>query len=161
MTSIGSSQPAPGSNGVRPLVPADLERVVAIDRAASGRSRHGFYEKRLGAMRRTPTAFVALGHDAGGGLDGFVLAQVLDGEFGGRYPVALLDALGVAPEARHLGIGHALFAALETALRRRGARELRTQASWQDRDLLRLFDAVGFALAPRLVLERPSRDANY
>lgn len=141
-------------DAVRPLVAADLDRVVAIDREASARSRRGFYEKRLAAMRRHPAAFVALGYDAGGGLDGFVLAQILDGEFGGRHPVAVLDALGVASAARHRGIGHALFAALETALRRRGARELRTQASWQDRELLRLFEVVGFALAPRLVLEQ-------
>lgn len=141
-------------DAVRPLAAADLDRVVAIDRDASKRSRRGFYEKRLAAMRRHPAAFVALGHDAGNGVDGFVLAQILDGEFGGRHPVAVLDALGVAPGARHRGIGHALFAALETALRRRGARELRTQALWHDRELLRLFEAVGFAVAPRLVLER-------
>jgi GNAT superfamily N-acetyltransferase len=75
--------------------------------------------------------------------------------------VAVLDAFGVAPEARHRGIGHALFAALEAALRRRGARELRTQASWQDGELLRLFEAAGFALAPRLVLERPTADLAF
>jgi GNAT superfamily N-acetyltransferase len=143
-------------DNVRPLAETDLDRLVAIDREATGRSRRGFYDKRLAAMRRTPAAFVGLGHDAGGGLDGFVLAQLLDGEFGGHHPVAVLDALGVPPAARHHGIGHVLFAALETALRRRGARELRTQAAWQDRDLLRLFDAVGFVLAPRLVLERPA-----
>lgn len=154
--------PAPASlEAVRPLVAADLEQVVAIDRTATGRSRRGFYDKRLAAMRRHPAAFVAFGHDGGDGLDGFVLAQILDGEFGGRHPVAVLDAFGVAPAARHRGIGHALFAALETALRRRGARELRTQASWHDRELLRLFEAVGFALAPRLVLERPARDVTF
>lgn len=146
---------------IRPLAAADLDRVVSIDQEASGRSRRGFYEKRLAAMRRHSADFVALGYDDGHGLDGFVLAQILDGEFGSRHPVAVLDAFGVAAAARHHGIGHALFAALETTLRRRGARELRTQASWQDRELLRLFEAVGFALAPRLVLERPASSANF
>lgn len=153
--------PSASVKTVRPLAEADLDQVVAIDREATGRSRRGFYDKRLAAMRRNSAAFVGLGHDAGAGLDGFVLAQVLDGEFGGRHPVAVLDALGVASAARHHGIGHALFAALEIALCRRGARELRTQASWQDRELLRLFDAVGFALAPRLVLDRTTGDATF
>jgi GNAT superfamily N-acetyltransferase len=161
MTSTELSPAAPGVEAVRPLVAADLDRVVAIDREATGRSRRGFYDKRLAAMRRNAGAFVSLGYDEGGGLDGFVLAQILDGEFGGRHPVAVLDALGVAPASRHRGIGHALFAALEAALRRRGARELRTQALWQDRELLRLFGAVGFTLAPRLVLERPAADVTF
>ncbi len=75
--------------------------------------------------------------------------------------MAVLDALGVASAARHHGIGHTLFTALETALRRRGARELRTQAPWQDRELLRLFEAVGFTVAPRLVLERLTGDTTF
>lgn len=161
MTSTELSGMPASAEAVRPLAAGDLDRVVAIDREATGRSRRGFYEKRLAAMRRSPAAFVALGHGVAGQLDGFVLAQILDGEFGSRHPVAVLDAFGVAPTARHHGIGHALFAALETALRRRGARELRTQAPWQDRELLRLFEAVGFTVAPRLVLERTTGNTAF
>ncbi len=161
MTSTELSGTPASPEAVRPLVAGDLDRVVAIDREATGRSRRGFYEKRLTAMRRNPAAFVALGHGGADHLDGFVLAQILDGEFGGRHPVAVLDALGVASAARHHGIGHTLFTALETALRRRGARELRTQAPWQDRELLRLFEAVGFTVAPRLVLERLTGDTTF
>lgn len=142
---------------IRQLHAHDLDDVVATDRAASGESRRGFYEKRFAAMRRDPHAFVALGADRDGALLGFAFAQILDGEFGGAHPVAMLDAIAVAPAARHAGIGRRLLAELEPILRGRGVRELRSQAGWSERELLRFLADSGFALAPRLVLERPTR----
>jgi hypothetical protein len=38
--------------------------------------------------------------------------------------------------------------------RSRGARELRTQASWTNHALLHFFASAGFQLAPRTILER-------
>lgn len=142
---------------IRQLHARDLDDVVAIDRAASGGSRRGFYEKRLAAMRRDPHAFVALGADRDGALLGFAFAQILDGEFGGKHPVAMLDAIAVVPTAHHAGIGRRLLAELEPILRSRGVHELRSQAGWSERELLRFLADSDFALAPRLVLERPTR----
>lgn len=141
---------------VRPLTGDDFARLVEIDRAITGRSRQGFYRKRLDALQKHPRDLVALGYSEGARLAGFVLAQVLDGEFGGRDPVAMLDAIGVSPDARHRGAGRALLAALDARLTERGVRELRTEASWAEPELLRLFAAAGFALAPRCILERPT-----
>jgi GNAT superfamily N-acetyltransferase len=146
---------------VRELHPHDLEPVVAIDRAVAGRSRRGFYEKRLAAVRREPHAFVALGAEEDGALVGFAFAQILDGEFGGQHPVAMLDALAVAPTAQRRGVGQALLAELEPILRGRGVRELRSQAGWAERGLLRFLADSGFALAQRLVLERPTRPVSF
>lgn len=146
---------------VRELRPDDLDAVAAIDRALAGRSRRGFYEKRLAAVRRDPHAFAALGAEAGGALVGFAFAQILDGEFGGVHPVAMLDAIGVAPTAHHQGIGRALLTSLEPVLRGHGVRELRSQAGWAERGLLRFLADAGFALAPRLVLERPTRPVSF
>jgi GNAT superfamily N-acetyltransferase len=139
----------------RPLGPDDLDRVVAIDKAITGRSRRGFYQKRFAAMGRDPAPFIALGVVRGDALAGFVLAHVLDGEFGGRYPVAMLDAIGVAPDARGRGLGPVLMGGLDTALRARGVSELHSQANWSEHDLVRFFARAGFALAPRHILERP------
>ncbi len=141
---------------VRPLSVEDLGRVTEIDRSITGRSRRGFYEKRLAAMRKHPADLIGIGFVDGGRLTGFVLAHVLDGEFGGRQPVAMLDAIGVAPGARHRGAAHGLLAALQTRLVARGARELRTEAPWSEPGLLGLFAAADFALAPRFILERPT-----
>ena len=153
---IGEARARGGSDWqVRPLTAADFERVVAIDRAIVGRSRRGFYEKRLAATRQTPAAFIALGAHRDGRLEGFVLAAILDGEFGGRAPVAVLDAIGVDPAAQGRGAGHALTKALDAAMRQRGVRELQSETAWANDALLRFFAAAGFKLAPRLILERP------
>jgi predicted N-acetyltransferase YhbS len=138
----------------RPLFARDLEAVVRIDAAASGRSRRGFYAKRLDALGDDPGAGVALAAERGGELTGFAFASVLDGEFGGAAPAGVLDALAVAESARGAGVARALVAEIERALAARGARELRTQADWTEHDLVGFFAATGFRVAGRLVLER-------
>ena len=39
-------------------------------------------------------------------------------------------------------------------MREKGVQSLQSQADWTNHGLLRFFDSSGFALAPRLVLER-------
>ncbi len=143
-----------GAMGTRALAAGDLERVVALDGAAAGRSRRGFYAKRLGALEQDPDSEVALGAERGGQLVGFALAHLLDGEFGGVAPVGVLDAIAVDEAARASGVASALLDGLQSELRRRGVRELRTQADWTEHGLVSFFSAAGFRLSPRLVLER-------
>lgn len=139
---------------VRRLLASDIEPVIAIDREITGHSRRGFFAKRLAAAIEEPVAFVSLGHARDTGLDGFALAHLLDGEFGGRHAVGVLDAIGVLPRARHQGCGRALLHELECALRGHGARELRSSALWTDRGMLEFLRAAGFSVAPRIILER-------
>ncbi len=154
-----ASEPAATPDDVRPLVLDDLARVVEIDQANTGRSRRGYFTKRFQALSNHRAALVALGYPRRGRLQGFVLAQILDGEFGGRFPVATMDAIGVAPDMRRKGIGRALVGALDAELRLLGVRELRSESEWTADALLRLFAATGFRLAPRCVLERPTDGA--
>ena len=44
--------------------------------------------------------------------------------------------------------------ALTKVMRQKGVQSLQSQADWTNHGLLRFFDSSGFALAPRLVLER-------
>lgn len=143
-----------GGVATRPLAQGDLERVVAIDGTAAGRSRRGFYSKRFAAMAREPAAEVALAAERGGRVVGFAFAHLLDGEFGGAAPVGVLDAVAVDAAARSGGVARALLKELEEALRQRGVRELRTQADWTELGLASFFSSAGFRLSPRLVLER-------
>jgi GNAT superfamily N-acetyltransferase len=139
---------------IRPLVAGDLGAVVAIDKAVSGRTRRGFYEKRLAHLAREPSAFVALGADRDGRLVGFVFARLYEGEFGGKVAEAALDAIGVAAEARHQGVGAKLIEGMTAAMRIHGVTEIATQTEWSDTDLTGFFAETGFSLAPRIVLER-------
>ena len=157
----GTGGTAGGGDGLRPLTPDDLARVVAIDRVLSGRSRRGFYETRLAAALREPDAFVYLGVTRGGELAGFVFARLLEGEFGIREPVAVLDAIGVDAAHRGSGLGRTLMSGLEDILRRKGVARLRSQLDWNNHALMRFLDAAGFRLAPRIVLRRPTAGAAF
>lgn len=139
---------------IRPLVAGDLAAIVAIDKAVSGRTRLGFYEKRLAHLAREPSAFVALGAECDGRLAGFVFARLYEGEFGGKVPEAALDAIGVAADARHQGLGSRLLEGMAAAMRIHGITEIATQTDWSDTGLTGFFAETGFSLAPRLVLER-------
>lgn len=138
----------------RPVTVADLDAIVALDRKVTAQSRRGFYEKRLATQGRDARAFVSLAVVADGRIAGFVFAQILDGEFGGKEPVAVLDAICVDPEDRGAHFGRQLMTALERQLASYGVRELQTQADWSEHALVRFFETAGFELAPRLVLER-------
>jgi len=131
-----------------------LDRVVAIDRAHTGTARRRFFEKRFAAAQGRPDDFILLGVMRGGALRGFVIARVLHGEFGRGEDVAVLDAVGVETESQDRGIGHKLMDELVATLRQRGVRSLHSQSKWVNHDMLRFFEASGFELAPRFILER-------
>ncbi len=144
---------------VRPLAAGDLDRVVAIDRALTGRARRGFFEKRLQAALDQPKGFIYVGTEADGTLAGFALARVLEGEFGAGAAVAVLDAIGVDPSRTGQGHGRALMAGLEEVMRAKGVAELQSQVDWTNHALVRFLDKAGFAPAPRLVLGRDTASA--
>jgi ribosomal protein S18 acetylase RimI-like enzyme len=139
---------------IRRLTPADLDRVIAIDRAITGTSRRGFFENRLAASLNEPRAFISLAFVEDGVVEGHVFAHMLDGEFGGRHPVAVLDAIGISKAVRGHGGAHALMQELQVAARGRGAHALRTQVLWSDEPMMHFLAAAGFKLGTRLVLER-------
>jgi len=138
----------------RPLTAADLDQVVAIDKANSGQNRRHFFEKRLAAAKARPSDFVQVGVDEDKSLRGFAVAHILRGEFGHKDAVAVLDAIGVAPVNREHGLGQVLLEMLIGAARDQGVISIQSQVDWKNTDLLRFFNAAGFALAPRLALER-------
>lgn len=140
---------------IRRLTAADLDRVVAIDHEITGQQRRGFFENRLAASQEDSRAFISLAFVENGVVEGHVLAHMLDGEFGGRHPVAILDAVGTSRRARGHGGGRALMRDLQAAARDRGAQALRTQALWTDEAMLHFLAAAGFSLGSRLVLDRP------
>jgi ribosomal protein S18 acetylase RimI-like enzyme len=152
---MSSSTTEQGS--VRSLTPADFERVVEIDRELTGVSRRGFYEKRLHSAETYPKSFAALGYVENGMLEGFVMAHMLDGEFGGSEPAGILDVIGTSNKVRGHGGARALLAKLVEKLKVRGVKELRTQLQWEAQPLLQFFAASGFALAHSVVMSRPCK----
>jgi predicted N-acetyltransferase YhbS len=138
---------------LRPLAPRDLAQVVAIDTALSGRRRGAYFERRLAAARRRPELHAQLAVDEKGALAGYVLARLMQGEFGRAEPALRLEVIGVKGAAQGRGLGAVLARALEDEAGRRGAHELRTAAVWRDHALLGFLDAQGWSLGRNLVLE--------
>ena len=137
----------------RPLAPADLDAVVAIDASLVGRTRRAYFERRLNGALRQPKLHLQFAAEVNGKLVGHALARVLEGEFGLTQPGLRLEVISVAREAQGRGVGRALHAALEDEARKRSIGELRTVAAWRDHDLLRFLGGMGYELAPSQLLE--------
>ena len=151
---------APGI-AVRALTAADLDAVVAIDAAIEGRSRRDYFARRLAAAVREPKLHAQLAASDGRGMAGYILARVLEGEFGRSEPGLRLEVVGVSADAQGRGIGRQLFDGLAQWARRHGIRDLRTQAAWNDHRMLRWLDAMGFALAPNHVVDCAVHGGEY
>jgi len=151
---------------VRPLKGEDLDAVVAIDAASEGRTRRAYFERRLDAALREPKLHAQFAAVDDKGLVGYVLARVLEGEFGRSTPGLRLEVIGVRADAKGRGVGASLFDALCDYGRRHGMADIRTQCPWNDHRMVRWIDAMGFTLAPNHVVDcavaggeyRPARD---
>lgn len=143
---------------IRSIDANDLECVVTIDRAHTGYSRRRFFEKRFACAAARPDDFVQIGLMRGGALRGFAIARLLRGEFGRENVVAVFDVVAVEPESQDRGVGQTLIERLVEIMREKGVRSLHSQANWTNRRLMRFFDASGFRLSPRMVLDRPVAD---
>lgn len=138
---------------VRRLTRADLDPVVALDAALSGRTRRAYFERRLAAALRQPELHVQYAVEEEGVLCGYALARVLEGEFGLARPALRLEVIGVRSDAQGRGVGRALHGALEQEAGQRAVGEIRTVAGWRDHAMLGFLGRLGYALAPSLVLE--------
>ncbi len=137
----------------RYLQPDDLERVVEIDAAITGRQRRQFFVRRLEAALGDNSHFVAAATEKDGRLTGFAIARVQEGEFGATHRAGVLDGIGVDPAFMGQGYGHALLDGLCQQLEKRQAATLRTQVAWSDHDLMHFFAGRGFDLASIRILE--------
>jgi ribosomal protein S18 acetylase RimI-like enzyme len=138
---------------IRSLAREDLDSVVAIDALAAGYTRRTYFERRLRAALREPKAHAQFAVTDAHGLAGYVLARVLDGEFGRFEPGLRLEVVGVRADARGHHVGATLFDALCDFGRRHGLTDVRTQARWNDHHMLRWLDEMGFALARNHVVD--------
>jgi ribosomal protein S18 acetylase RimI-like enzyme len=138
---------------IRALAPADLAQVVAIDAALEGRPRRNYVERRLAAALRDPTLHAQFAAIDDHGLAGYILARVLEGEFGRSGRSLRLELVGVRPDAHRHHVGAQLFEALALWAQRHAVRDLRTQAAWNDFAMLRWLDAMGFELSANTILD--------
>lgn len=149
------------SIAIRALAKDDLDAVVAIDAGIEGHSRRDYVERRLAAALREPKLHAQFAATDAGELVGYVLARLLVGEFGRPQPAVRLEMVGVKATARGVGVGEKLLQALTGHARKHGVTELHTSALWNQHDMLRWFDAMGFTLAADRWLDCPVEGGAY
>lgn len=138
---------------VRTLTRTDLDRLVRMDQAFSGRNRSAFLK---GKLERALDADIriSLGAEIDGTLVGAVLGTVHYGEFGLAEPIAILDTLLVDAGYQRRGLGRAMLDQLLKNLAALRIERVRTEVGWNEQQLIGFLAAAGFAPAHRLVLER-------
>jgi ribosomal protein S18 acetylase RimI-like enzyme len=139
---------------VRSLKPSDLEALIEIDAAASGRRRPLYFERMIQRAVQKAEFQASLAAELDGRTVGFVLATLFYGEYGLAEPTASIDAIGVLPELRGQRVGKALLRQLMLNLGALRIQWVRTEVRWNDFDLLAFFERNGFNPAARLCLER-------
>jgi ribosomal protein S18 acetylase RimI-like enzyme len=138
---------------VRTLRESDLDAIVAIDAAVSGRRRPRYFELMLDRALKHSALQVSLVAELDARVVGFLLATLYYGEFGIVEPTCSLEAIGVDPRYRRRKVGRALMRQLRLNLGALRISTLRTEVAWDDFDLLAFLRREGFLLAPRLCLE--------
>ncbi len=138
---------------VRGAQQADLEQVIEIDAGITGLRKPAYWGEilqRYGSGRRQRFFLVA---ESGGRIEGFVIGEVRDWEFGSP-PCGWVFAISVRPDARLGGIGARLLEAISAGFRKLGVRKLRTMLSRDNQLILSFFRSQGMMAAPFIPLEK-------
>lgn len=138
---------------VRTLTMADLGWMVRIDAEFTGRERTEYYRVKLEEAERDTGVRISLSAFLEGEPAGFLMGRLYYGEFGMPEPVAILDSLAVSRARQGKLVGKALMRQLRMNLHALGIEKLQTQVEWDQVELVRFFQRVGFRPAPRLCLE--------
>src|SRR3970040_1779081 len=83
-----------------------------------------------------------------GGLAGYTMSRIQEGEFGSPDAVAVLDVIGIDPDLQGKGVGKALLGEMERRLKARGIGTLRTLVDWGTPAMGRFFSSAGVHPAP-------------
>jgi ribosomal protein S18 acetylase RimI-like enzyme len=138
---------------VRTMRQDDLNAIVAIDAAASGRRRPRYFELMLQRSITQARLQISLVAEVDSRVVGFVIGSLYYGEYGVAEPSASIDAISVDSKVREKNIGKALMRQLRLNLGALRITILRTEVSWDHFGLLGFFRSQGFRLSSRLCLE--------
>jgi GNAT superfamily N-acetyltransferase len=139
---------------VRTMREGDIDAVVRIDAAATGRERPRYFELMLQRALKFAGLQISLVAEVDGRVAGYLIGSLYYGEYGMTEPTASIDAVGVDPLLRRQRVAQALFRQMRRNVAAIGATSIRTEVEWSDFDLLAFLRSEGFTPAPRLCLER-------
>ena len=138
---------------VRNVQAGDLEDVAAIDAEITQLPKPDYWARiyqRYGSGRRQQRFFLVA--EAAGRIEGFVIGEVRDWEFGSPR-CGWVFAISVRPKARLAGIGSRLLEAICEGFRRLGVTKVRTMLARDNQLILSFFRSQGMMAAPFIPLE--------
>ena len=138
---------------VRSVQAGDLGDVVGIDAEITRLSKPEYWAdiyQRYGSGRRQQRFFLVA--EAAGRIEGFVIGEVRDWEFGSPR-CGWVFAISVRPGARQGGIGSRLLGGICVGFRRLGVTKVRTMLSRDNQLILSFFRSQGMMAAPFIPLE--------
>jgi GNAT superfamily N-acetyltransferase len=136
------------------LTARDLDDIVRIDCAITGRDRRGYLQNALDEALRESGVRISLAARQDGAMAGYIMARADLGDFNRTEPVAVIDTIGVAPECANQGVGRTLLAQLFDNLATVGIERVETIVAAANVELLGFFYAAGFAPGERLALAK-------
>jgi ribosomal protein S18 acetylase RimI-like enzyme len=137
---------------VRPAEATDLDQVIAIDADITGLAKTDYWYElfhRYGRGRQR----LFLVAEADGAIEGFVIGEVRDWEFGSP-PCGWVFAISVRPAARIAGVGTRLLEAICAGFRHAGVDKVRTLIARDNSLVLSFFRSQGMMAAPVIPLEK-------
>jgi len=138
---------------VRGAQAADLEQIIEIDADITGLRKASYWGeilRRYGGARQQRFFLVA---DHGGRIEGYVVGDVRDWEFGSPA-CGWVFGVGVRPDARLAGIATQLLDAICDGFRRLGVGTVRTLLARDNHLVLSFFRSQGMMAAPFIALEK-------
>lgn len=138
---------------IRPVRPADLAQVIAIDSIVTGLEKAGYWRtihRRYGDAERAGRRFLVA--ESGGRVAGFVIGEVRDWEFGSP-PCGWVFAIDVHPQFRLGGLGTQLVGAMADWFRSEGVDTMRTILARDNTLILSFFRSLGMTTGPFIPLE--------
>jgi len=150
------TEPPPAAPGprIRPVEAADLDQVIAIDAQITGKEKTDYWYElfhRYGAGRSRQRLFLVA--EAGGEIQGFIIGEVRDWEFG-TAPCGWVFGIDVRPDARLAGIGTRLLEAICDGFRHAGVDKVRTLIARDNSLVLSFFRSQAMMAAPVIPLEK-------
>ncbi len=126
----------------REMSPEDVEGILEIERASTGRHRAPTYAPVPDSTIGGEVDYSVVGED-GGRIIGFVLARVVRSS-AELSDVAWIEFIGIHPDCQGRGIGRRLLEAWKDQCGRRGITKVHIMLSWRDWWLQSFFESLGF-----------------